>query len=624
MSEHAGFAVAITLRERVLNDSILLSYHAGNAPHQLAGQAGRIPGDPPPVRVDFFLEPPRIHCSGDDPDRFTVLLSGWGRLTIVWGGTNHVRTIRWSMRLLVRARFVVADTEIRLRPEPGDVTLDDWEFDVLAGAAYPPDVDLYLRGGIFADRLQAAATNAIASRLLDFPPINADFLGPVVQAANMETGVRVVDGAIVVGLDIMADDITTTGDAGLLADFARNNDIAAVTNPVAVPVIMRKAEQSVRDEAASRGATLERLTITAQEGHFRVAGRASHWAGSVSFSLSVIPVMFGFRPGAFLPFPKKTVVVKARTWPALAFRTADVDVSVDRASWVVLVEAVGALLGGIVPMIIEDFVRRVTAQVTFAAKNTQVQAPVPRVRRLPPLVPGDPAVRVEIAEFEIHTTGVFTGITLRPEATPPALTGLTSIPQDIDRSLLEYRVQLPLDLLQDDPMLRIRWTIIDLDSGTVLVNDDNVANGRLSFEFVPAVIGASTSRFGIMCRVYRTLGAHITDYLNDGIRLDVHAPLPPGSYVRWRYSVKNPQVAYSERGSSWWYAHPSELVVDRWSALHRLDKPCKMVTRRSRYAQRRVEYLDALPFPVKYILDRRDTVCEYCFFGGPGKLLPSL
>ena len=370
------------------------------------------------------------------------------------------------------------------------------------------------------------------------------------------------------------------------------------------------------------------LTLVAEEGQFRVDGQASDTGGSVSFSFGVIPVMFDGRPGAYLPFPKRTMIVKARTWPALAFRTADVQVSVNRAWWVVVAELVGAVVTGfVIPLIIEDLVRRVSSMVTTAIETAAIetapgQASIRRVRRIPAANPGVPTVRVEIAEFEIHATGVFTGITIQSEPRPGRLAGLKSIPRNLINDEIEYRVRLGYGLLEDDPKLRVRWTVIDLDTGTILVNSDDAANDRLALAFVPGALSSSATRFGVMCRVYRALGPNITEFLNDGITLQVRAPIPPGSYVRWRYNVKNPQVRFDQEREAWWYGSPSELVVYRWSAVHRLDSPCRNATEQSRYAH--VEFLDRLPFPVRHILDRRDTVCEYCFFGGPGHLLPSL
>ena len=60
MPDHADFAVAMTVRDLVLNDSMLLSYHAGATTHRLAAP---IPDGPPNVLVDFFLQAPRIIVS---------------------------------------------------------------------------------------------------------------------------------------------------------------------------------------------------------------------------------------------------------------------------------------------------------------------------------------------------------------------------------------------------------------------------------------------------------------------------------------------------------------------------------------------------------------------------------
>jgi hypothetical protein len=621
MPAHAGFAAAVTIRERVLNDSLLLSYHAGNISHWLAAP---LPDGPPDVLVNFFLEPPQIRCTGEDSQRLIVRLRGWGDMQLLWNSAIQSRSVRWEMQLLMHPRFVLAGAQLTLSPERDDVTLDDWQFVVLSGAPYTPEADLYLRGGIFRNRLENALGIAISSGLLDVPPIDVSFLGSIVEAATMDTTVRVLGGAIVVGLDIVSDTIVTTGNAQLLADFARNNDIAVITNPVAVPVTFRDAEAQIRDAVAQQGATLERLTIAVEEGRFRVTGRASKSAGAVNFSFVVIPVLFHSRPGAYLPAAKRTIVIKARSWPALGFKTGDVSVDVDKSTWVVIVEVVGALLtGAVIPLIIEDLVRGITRQITFSIKTQAIppQPPPPRLRRLEPLVPGDPTVRLKIEEFEIHTDGVFTGITLRPEIKPPILVGLTSIPRNFINSRLKYEVRLPFEQLPDDPSLRVRWTIVDLDSGNILLNDDGLAMGRLELEFVPASLGAGLSRFGIMCRVYRTLGPEITDFLNDGIRLDVRPPLSPGAYVRWRYDVKNPQVQFNEDTETWWYA--PDMVTRRWSAIHRTDRPCKMANRSSRYTYS-TEFLDTLPFSLDQIISRRDQLCDYCFFGGPGRSLPSL
>src|SRR5712692_2471611 len=103
MPSHAGFAVALTFRERVLNDSILLAHHANRLPHSLMFP---IPDGPPNVEVDFFLDVPRVQCSGSDPAHLTLQLRGWGNLSIHWSGVTETRKVRWDMRILIHPRYL--------------------------------------------------------------------------------------------------------------------------------------------------------------------------------------------------------------------------------------------------------------------------------------------------------------------------------------------------------------------------------------------------------------------------------------------------------------------------------------------------------------------------------------
>ncbi len=499
MSDDAGFAVAITIRQRVLNDSLMLSYHAGTIGH---GLQVPIPDGPPDVDVTFFLDVPQVQCVGTDPAHLGVVLDGWGSLRITWQGDRPAHQIRWTMQLLVRPRFIVAGTDIEFVPERDDVSLATWTYTSLDPTTFPPDADAYLRGAIFRARLEDAAGLAIASGLLKVPPIDASFLGSIIHAANMDTGVRIVDGAVVLGLDIASASVTTTGTAELLADFARNNDIATFTNPVAVPVTLQDRQEQISAAVAAEGATLDSLVIAPGDGVFNVSGQGSNSEGSVSFSFDVVPELTGHRPGGEFPTQKGAVLVHPRSFPALGFTTANVHVDVDKAAWVVIVEVIGSVLGAVVPLIIEDLVASVAQQVTFGVETADVGAPVPRVQQLPALVAGDPDIRLEIAEFEISPDGVFTGITLEPKVKAAQLVGLVSIPSDYAGDSLTYRVALPLPLLADDPMLHVHWTILDLDTGHVFVDEDGSPIHRLERQIVPSTLGAAVRHIGIMVRVF--------------------------------------------------------------------------------------------------------------------------
>jgi len=179
-------------------------------------------------------------------------------------------------------------------------------------------------------------------------------------------------------------------------------------------------------------------------------------------------------------------------------------------------------------------------------------------------------------------------------------------------------VRLPFDALQDDPFLNIRWSVVDLDSGSTLLVDDAPARNRLVFDFVPALLGPQITRFAVGCRVYRPLGPFITDLFNQTVRLEVGPPLAPGAFIRWRYDVKNPQIAVGKQ-----YSYRGDARVHRWSNFHRADKPCKNANHQSRFVYDRLT-LDELPFPLTDIFRIRHVLCDYCFFGGPGSTIAAL
>jgi hypothetical protein len=405
-----------------------------------------------------------------------------------------------------------------------------------------------------------------------------------------------------------------------LRDFAGNGDVAVVVNPAAIDPMMSTAEQDIQNEVQQYGATLESLSITCEEGRFRVAGRASMTGGAANFSLAAVPRMTYGRPGAFIPLSKKTMVVKPRTWAALSFAVAEPEVDIDRSDWVVLGEVIGGIATlGFIPFAVEAIISGIAGNITggIASADLNRLGPTPRVRRI-----GEPPTRFKIEQFEIHTTGVFIGITSRLEAPPPDLSGLRSIPLNFAGRTIRYVLRLPFEALTDDPFLRIRWTVVDLDSGSVLLTDDEIAApNRLTLEFSPSALGGQTDRLAVGCRVYRVLGPFMTELFNETIRLVVGPPLSPGAYVRWRYDVKNPQIALDTVTDE--YSYQGDLVVRRWSKFHRTGDPCRNAQHRSRYTYSD-EVLDDLPFPIKDMNGNRYRLCDYCFFGGPASTISTL
>ena len=617
MTDDAGFAVAITIREHVLNDALLVAYTSGSFPHALAAA---VPGGPPDAKIDFFLAPPKITCRTDHT--MTISVEMWGPVTV---DATETAKIDANLSLRIALSFVVQGTELVLEfnDVTQDVTATAWDFTTISGSLSAA-TDNYLRSDAFRFRLQLAIQGAISFRLVKLPSIDIAFLGPIVTAVNnMTAEARVMDGSLLLGLNIDSDLLTTSGDASQLHDFAKANDIAAVTSAAAVPFLAQQLRPTVSAKVSQNDATLEQFNIVAQDGRFHVTGRASNSQGTVNFSFNAIPTLFASRAGIVFQYLPKPLHVNPRTWPALGFESTDIQVDIDPAWWVDLITIVGFYVNVGIPLIIGELIDSTAAQFDTTIANANLLAPVPRVQRRKPTTPGGATVRVAIEEYDITSAGgTYIGLTVQPKGPAGALVGLTSVPSDFRGESLGYAVQFPFGTLRDDPALRVRWTVIDA-SANVLVTQDDVAVGHENFAFVPEVVGPGLTQYAVVARLYRALGAEITELVNDSIHLVIGPPLAPGAFVRWYYDVKNPQVQYDDLNQVW--AYKGELVVKRHSNWHRTEpgKACENAAKRSRYFYQN-DNLDALPFPLADIVHHRSELCDYCFFGSPGGNRPKL
>jgi hypothetical protein len=611
MPDHAGYAAAVTVRDQVFNDALLSSYHGGQIGHSFNKGFQQLPA--PSGSANLYFQAPTAIFSNTDHDHAILRLNGWGTIGLrlnPFPAPFESRTIQWRADLRITATAITLGTTVLLSVPQDQFTLVNWQFDVVTGVPYSSSAQAYLLGPVFRNDLQSWLREEIGDLL--FPILDFSFLGPFSGNAFTNIPVKAVNDALVVGFDVAVGDFSTAGDVNQLDDFARDNDVAVVIHPNAVGPLMSSARQDVQDEVDSHGATLESLVVTCEEGRFRITGRASMTGGAANFSLAAVPRMTFSRPGAFLPMPKKTMVVKARTWAALSFAVAEPHVDIDRSDWVILVETIGGVLTlGFLATAIEAFIANIARNITggIATADLNRNGPTPRVRRI-----GSPPTRIAIERFEIHAGGVFVGITSRLEAPPAELSGLQSIPRNFVGRLLRYDVRLPFGTLPDDPFLRIRWTVVNLDSGVVLLTDDGLARTRLTLEFLPAALPGQFDRLGVSCRVYRTLGLFVTDLLNETIRLDIGPTLHPGAFIRWRYDVKTPTITHDAVDNE--YAYMGDRVVRRWSKFHRADKPCNHAKDPSRYVYDD-DVLDDLPFPIHDMKGNRYRLCDYCFFGGP-------
>jgi hypothetical protein len=620
MPHHAGFAVAIAVRAGALNESLRRAYKTEKIGHFIRTQQSNQPIGPfPRASLRLFFQPPELSLSQAPVEHATLRVTGWGTVTVrlaPFPSSGETREIQWEARLVAKHEATLSSSAVNIKFKADNYQLFLWQFDILSGTLFSAAATAFLNGEQFKTQLEGLLRQAI--RDIDFP-VDVSFFGQIPAPQLFPVVTRSVPGALMVGVNAPLG-AGSDGDPLQLQDFAGGNDIALYVNSEVLPLMLLQAQEQVAHEVAEAGATLDGpLEITAEEGKFRVRGKASRSEGSANFSFSVIRQMVHTRPGKTLWTVKGPVGINTRTWKALSFRAVDPSVDIDRDGWVVFGEIIAGIisLGGFT-VVIEAFIAGLADSIGGQITSAQITqgGPIPLVRRT-----ADPVVRVAVEAFDIHADGVFVGITSQLKEKPALLSGMKTVPRNFANRQLRYDVRLPFDALPDDPFLRIRWTAIDLESGSVLVNDDAAAFNRLSFRFNPGSFGVQSNRFAVVCRVYRTLGPFSTELLNETFKLDIGPPVQPGAFVRWRYDVKNPQIALDVQADE--YSYVGDAVVRRWSKFHRTDKPCNSASDSSRYIYE-LEVIDDLPFPIHDMLGNRYRLCDYCFFGGPASLSSSL
>lgn len=616
MPVHGGFAYAIQLRQRVLSDAVLLAYHTGKFSRRLA--APLIEG-PPNVSTDFFIDPPAVTFDPARPGRFLLTIGGLGRLSVLFDQTfppfPEARTVQFQMVVALAPRFVLSGSALEFLPEPSDVSLDRWTFTVIGATPYSAQAQAYLTSPVFRERLEANLVLALTSGLLKIPPIQLGGLGAMLSVGGTSTAGRVDDDSILIGVNVQQGAVQIVGQLQELTSFAGSHDVGLAVNAALLPVIFAASLQQVQAAVAEEDATLQSLEVTAGHGRITVSGRASNSFGSVTFSLDAVLALTAARTGKYFQYMHRHVQVNTRIWPAVAFHVENVKVSVDPATWVRVAQVAGLVTGAVVPLFIQDLIRGAAHAVTLAAQQAPTGPAIPRVQRIEPERPGDPRVKLRINEFTVDPDGLTARVGVTPQFPSPTLMGLTSVPANFIDQPIRYRLVPPVGTFDDDPRLRVRWRVQNLSLGTLVVDDDGQALGRLTRDLRVADFGGPTVRLGLSCFLYRRVGTVDTPLFDDGFALDISAPLLPGALTRWRYQVKNPQVAYSERAAEWQFV--GESRVQRWSAVHRLDRPCAMATKQSRYATS--EVLAEFPYPLTEVAERREGLCAYCFFGGPGE-----
>jgi hypothetical protein len=384
MPDYAGYAIAVTIHDQVFSDQLLVAYHGGQFQHLLAASFGQVPL--PNGNVNFFLQPPQVVLSDSDPTHGIIRLNGWG--TMYYQGVppepGNTRSVQWQADVLITPQVSTISSVILLSAKKTDYQLVAWQFDVLSGAAFPAATQAFFNGDEFKGMLEGWLKNTIGDILI--PIVDFSQLGPFQGVNFSNVALKVTTGGLLLGLDVSTADFSTTGDPSQLKDLAGANDVEVVLNPDAIKPLMPKINQQVQDEITQYGATLNSLTITCEEGQFRVNGSASMSDGSANFSLAAVPAMTYGTPGAVMPlYTGKIMVIPPHYWPAIAFVPADPTVDLTQAGWITVVTVIGSVLtAGMVAFMDQSIISQIGWNITtgIQGSNLNPDGATPLVQRI--------------------------------------------------------------------------------------------------------------------------------------------------------------------------------------------------------------------------------------------------
>jgi hypothetical protein len=301
MSDGAGFAVALTLRQQLLQNALLIAYANNKFPRTLNTTSlpgGLLPGGPPDAGLNVFLGPPTI--TSNTGNTLTLALEIWGQISLTMTTVREVAQIDAHLTITIVPAFVVSGTHLELSLTTDNVTVTQWTFTVIPPSSLSTAANAYLNSAAFIARLQTAIQDAIAIGIITLPKIDISFLGSLVTAVNMTAASRARQGGVLIGLNIQSPDLTLIGDVDQLADFAGPNDLAAFINAQAIPLLLQDVQNEIITQVAKNGATLQgKVNIGSGAGKFLISGKASRTGGSANFSFSAVPMLL---PPSRAPF----------------------------------------------------------------------------------------------------------------------------------------------------------------------------------------------------------------------------------------------------------------------------------------------------------------------------------
>jgi hypothetical protein len=185
VAEHAGFAAAITVRERVLRVALNAGYANGSDSSKKFTED--LSGDGIGMAPDLFLGPPVIDCEGAT-NRLVATLPMWGTVTVTLNQVSHFVGVNGEIELAIAPAFTTgpdgSSTQSSLVLNPINTVIDARRWTATVTSATPQDVAALVAGEDFRVRFEEKFRLGFLVGRVSLPSIDASFLGPIVRKAS--------------------------------------------------------------------------------------------------------------------------------------------------------------------------------------------------------------------------------------------------------------------------------------------------------------------------------------------------------------------------------------------------------------------------------------------------------
>ena len=634
VATHGGFAAVLSLRQRVLQDYVTIAYGTETLNRLVANIFS-----PAPVSALLLLAVPQVECRATDNGRVRIRLRGVGALGVEVSGPERER------------RAVTTDSTVLVTPAVGwhEVSPGVRSFGLhFRDAVTESSVITPVHDGPFSDEAQlvvdAFVPTATAQVVLGLlgeldlaAVIDPSVFGGVAKAASAAGITIVKDGEIAFAIDVNEETesgvrVFTTGTPAMVPALAPGTDIGFVAHRRAVPLVFAAFESALRAAGEDQGATLGLYGIATTDGAFAVNGRLSKSSGHIGFSFRAVPQMI--TPVVETRYEDddgRNVVERSGGYAALWFKADDVAADASLSWWAAFAAVVVPPVGVPVAFALLNGREEDLREAIRSGRNA-----VPRERRYLLGDGGSPIITTKLEQFVCSDDEVVAATTFSRTAF-----GLGSIdgPKQVsvEGAIAEpptYRFELPFAVFTDHECV-VHWTVRDGETQMIVAQERNlpdpnsfVALVKQTFTLPSDLAYLAEPTLVVSVRVVRELGAVTEPLFAASMIVKVRDTLDRSHpYLRWRHEVRVPSVRVETDGTRTIQGYP---LRRRTSKIHRTAIPgrCRMISRMSLNRVTEpdpvppvvgIEYLDALPFARAELESRRSEVCEYCFYGGPGK-----